>query len=339
MVRCAAGPPAAGKSRAAPPDRIQEEVTVPSDENDTNGISRRDFASRLGAAAAGVALGGEFFRPTACGRRVVGGRILGANDRVVTASIGIRGQGNSLKRGFAQLKNVEIKTLCDIDANLADSRINDERADGQGADLQADVRSGPAARPRRQGHRRDRHRHPEPLARAGHDLGASGRQARLRRKAGLPHGVGRAKDGRGGRSVQQGRPGRDDEPEPSGGQRRDQVHAGRRHRQGLHGARAVLQAAPVDRQVSRRPDAGRREQVQAQRRRRPASEPTVRRTVPRRRSTTTCGSDRRRSGRSTATASTTTGTGTGITATATPATRGRTSSTSRAGASASTSIR
>ena len=50
-----------------------------------------------------------------------------------------------------------------------------------------------------------------------------------------------------------------------------------------------------------------------------------------RRSTTTCGSGRRRSGRSTAIASTTTGTGTGTTATATPATRGRTSSTSRAG--------
>ena len=57
----------------------------------------------------------------------VGGRILGANDRVVTASIGIRGQGNALKRGFAKLKNVEIKTLCDIDANLAPERINDAR--------------------------------------------------------------------------------------------------------------------------------------------------------------------------------------------------------------------
>ena len=68
-----------------------------------------------------------------------------------------------------------------------------------------------------------------------------------------------------------------------------------------------------------------------------SSRPTTPRTS--RRSTTTCGSARRRSGRSTATASTTTGTGTGTTATATPATRARTSSTSRAGASASTSTR
>jgi predicted dehydrogenase len=88
---------------------------------DEDAMTRRDFASRVGTAAAGIALGGEFFRASA----QTNGRILGANDRVVVASIGIRGQGNSVKRGFARLKNVEIKTLCDIDANLADSRIND----------------------------------------------------------------------------------------------------------------------------------------------------------------------------------------------------------------------
>jgi predicted dehydrogenase len=97
---------------------------VASDPNEQNGMSRRDFASRLGAAAAGVALGGEFFRPLEAAN--VSGRILGANDRVVTASIGIRGQGNSLKRGFARLENVEIKTLCDVDENLFASRANDK---------------------------------------------------------------------------------------------------------------------------------------------------------------------------------------------------------------------
>ena len=78
-----------------------------------NGITRRDFASRVSVATAGVALFGR--------------RILGANERVVLASIGIRGQGNALKRGFAQLSNVDIKTLCDPDANLAPERIHDER--------------------------------------------------------------------------------------------------------------------------------------------------------------------------------------------------------------------
>ena len=98
-----------------------------SERNDKDGISRRDFTSRIGAATAGLVVGGEFFRPSANAAPHVGGRVLGANDKVVTASIGIRGQGNSLKRGFAQLKNVEIKTLCDIDANLAPERINDAR--------------------------------------------------------------------------------------------------------------------------------------------------------------------------------------------------------------------
>jgi predicted dehydrogenase len=100
---------------------------VARDPNKQNGISRRDFATRLGAAAAGVAVGGELFSSRAEAAPHVGSRILGANDRVVTASVGIRGQGNALKRGFARLKNVEIKTLCDIDANLFPSRANDER--------------------------------------------------------------------------------------------------------------------------------------------------------------------------------------------------------------------
>ena len=95
--------------------------------NDDHGISRREFATRVGAAA-GIAIGGKLLdAPLRAAERAAGGRIIGANDRVVTASIGIRGQGNALKRGFARLKNVEIKTLCDIDANLAAERINDAR--------------------------------------------------------------------------------------------------------------------------------------------------------------------------------------------------------------------
>jgi predicted dehydrogenase len=100
---------------------------VANDRNDQTDISRRDFTARIGAAAAGLAVGGEFFRPLSATTASAQGRILGANDKVVLASIGIRGQGNSLKRGFAQLKNVEIKTLCDVDANLAPERINDAR--------------------------------------------------------------------------------------------------------------------------------------------------------------------------------------------------------------------
>jgi predicted dehydrogenase len=108
-----------------------QEGNVASTRDDQNGLTRRDFTSRVGAAAAGIVVGGsELFggRPAAAqSAPSVGGRVLGANDRVVVSHIGVRGQGNSLKRGFAQLKNVSIKTLCDIDANLEPSRVNDER--------------------------------------------------------------------------------------------------------------------------------------------------------------------------------------------------------------------
>jgi predicted dehydrogenase len=98
-----------------------------SDHTDKNGMTRRDFTTRLGAAAAGVVVAGDIFGPFASAAPHTSGRILGANDRVVTASIGIRGQGDALKRGFAQLKNVEIKTLCDVDGNLYAERANDKR--------------------------------------------------------------------------------------------------------------------------------------------------------------------------------------------------------------------
>jgi len=99
---------------------------VSNNRDEQNGVTRRDFATRVGAAAAGVVVGGGLLNARPQGGSAAG-RVLGANDRVVISQVGIRGQGNSLKRGFAQLKNVEIKTLCDIDANLAPSRINDER--------------------------------------------------------------------------------------------------------------------------------------------------------------------------------------------------------------------
>ena len=98
------------------------------EKRDQGGITRREFTTRVGAAAAGVAVGGgRVFGSKDSRSAVAGRRIIGANDRVVLASIGVRGQGNALKRGFARLKNVEHKTLCDIDANLAQERIHDSR--------------------------------------------------------------------------------------------------------------------------------------------------------------------------------------------------------------------
>jgi predicted dehydrogenase len=89
-------------------------------------ISRRDFASRSILAVAGVAAGkAALGAAKPASGPAVGSRVIGANDRVVVASIGIRGQGDALKRGFARLPNVEVKTLCDVDENLFASRAQD----------------------------------------------------------------------------------------------------------------------------------------------------------------------------------------------------------------------
>lgn len=96
------------------------------EQDQSKDMSRRAFASRLGGLAAVTWAGGELLGGSAAeAATLADGRVLGANDRVVLASIGVRGQGNALKRGFAKLPNVEIKTICDIDANLADERTND----------------------------------------------------------------------------------------------------------------------------------------------------------------------------------------------------------------------
>ncbi|HEX7137678.1 MAG TPA: Gfo/Idh/MocA family oxidoreductase [Vicinamibacterales bacterium] len=97
------------------------------DQYGQNGMSRREFSARLGAAAAGVAVGASSLESVVRASPIAAKRVIGANDRVIIASIGVRGQGNAVKRGFARLKNVEHKYICDIDANLADERIHDPR--------------------------------------------------------------------------------------------------------------------------------------------------------------------------------------------------------------------
>ena len=99
--------------------------------SDRKEITRREFASRgAGAAAAVVAGGAALSGAKTAGARVVSARVAGANDRLVFAVVGIRGQGNSLKRGFARLPGVEIKTLCDPDENLYPSRAKDDTLAG-----------------------------------------------------------------------------------------------------------------------------------------------------------------------------------------------------------------
>jgi hypothetical protein len=83
-------------------------------EGGTMEIDRRDFLKTTGRAmtvgAATLALGG---------------RILGANDRVRLAICGLRGRGNDHLKGFANLPGTEIAGVCDVDESVLNQRLGE----------------------------------------------------------------------------------------------------------------------------------------------------------------------------------------------------------------------
>jgi len=75
-------------------------------------FNRRSFFSQTALTTAGAALAGAVL-PAQNTRKIIG-----ANDRINVAVIGIRGQGSGHIGGFSRIPNVRVKTLCDIDENL-----------------------------------------------------------------------------------------------------------------------------------------------------------------------------------------------------------------------------
>ena len=77
-------------------------------------IERREFLKTTGkaitASAAALALGGK---------------ILGANDRVRVAICGTRGRGTDHIKGFSRVPGVELAVLCDVDENILNQRLTD----------------------------------------------------------------------------------------------------------------------------------------------------------------------------------------------------------------------
>jgi predicted dehydrogenase len=77
-------------------------------------IERREFLKTTGKAitvgAAALALGGK---------------VLGANDRVRVGICGVRGRGTDHIKGFARVPGVEIAALCDIDESVLKQRLSD----------------------------------------------------------------------------------------------------------------------------------------------------------------------------------------------------------------------
>ena len=81
-------------------------------------ISRREFLSRGSKIAGGIVATGAL---TTLGT----GKVLGANDRINMAVIGIRGRGNGLIGGFGKIPGVKIAALCDIDESVLNKRASE----------------------------------------------------------------------------------------------------------------------------------------------------------------------------------------------------------------------
>jgi predicted dehydrogenase len=87
---------------------------IPAQRRKTMAIDRRDFLKTTGKAIT-----------VSAATLALGGKILGANDRVRVAICGVRGRGNDHIKGFAQVPNAEIAALCDVDESVLGQRLGD----------------------------------------------------------------------------------------------------------------------------------------------------------------------------------------------------------------------
>uniref|UniRef100_UPI003983801C Gfo/Idh/MocA family protein n=1 Tax=Daejeonella sp. TaxID=2805397 RepID=UPI003983801C len=72
---------------------------------------RRNFIKKVAIGSAGLAFGGTAFGFSAKSYN----NIIGANDRVRVATIGVNGRGNSMSGTIARQKNAEVSCVCDVD--------------------------------------------------------------------------------------------------------------------------------------------------------------------------------------------------------------------------------
>lgn len=84
-------------------------------------VKRRDFIKKGLAGTAGLAIGGMGFSSRSYAS------IIGSNDRLNVAVVGIRGRGRTHIRNFCNLKdirNVRVLTLCDVDEQFFPENVN-----------------------------------------------------------------------------------------------------------------------------------------------------------------------------------------------------------------------
>ena len=89
--------------------------------------NRRDFIKKVAATSAGIAIGGTAFGFSAKSYK----NIIGANDRIHVAAIGLNGRGNSMVGTIAKQKNTEVSCVCDVDSRAMPKAINSVAKAGQ----------------------------------------------------------------------------------------------------------------------------------------------------------------------------------------------------------------
>src|SRR5688500_8292061 len=81
--------------------------------------SRRTFIKNTIKATAAVSVGGIL--PSFSAKSYAG--IIGANERITLASMGVNSRGYALGSNFAKLPNCEVLYACDVDTRAADKFI------------------------------------------------------------------------------------------------------------------------------------------------------------------------------------------------------------------------
>jgi predicted dehydrogenase len=72
---------------------------------------RRDFIKKIALGTAGIAVGQHAFSLSAKSYR----NVIGANERLRIATIGVNGRGNVMGKTFAGQKDTEVACICDVD--------------------------------------------------------------------------------------------------------------------------------------------------------------------------------------------------------------------------------
>ena len=89
--------------------------------------NRRDFIKKTAVSSAGLSIGTAAFGFSAQSYR----NIIGANDRIHLAAIGLNGRGNSMVGTIAKQKNAEVSVVCDVDYRTMPKAIESARKAGQ----------------------------------------------------------------------------------------------------------------------------------------------------------------------------------------------------------------